>query len=264
MGATEGPALSHTWIPGSLLPPLLPWLALLAFFLMRSNRTAQAGWIVAPVAIGFVAYLALNNTQADMLPSDLITSIAHAVSALAFGLAALWLVSAGLAWKNRFLVFLAMAATLAVMGGFTFVVLQGWDAGFELLGTAILAGFGTGIITLALTLAGLILRRRYAPLGLTLWCVVLMLALSALFVSPFFVFAMLQGADAPFYQVFVGIGILAAFCFAVLLPFLVLSFANPFYRNRLQGLLHLGDKPAPPLMAAVPATEAERPIQPVA
>ncbi len=37
------------------------------------------------------------------------------------------------------------------------------------------------------------------------------------------------------------VGIMSGITFGVLLPFLVLSFANGFYRKRLKGLLHLGD-----------------------
>jgi hypothetical protein len=39
-----------------------------------------------------------------------------------------------------------------------------------------------------------------------------------------------------------------------MLPFLLLSFANGFYRERLKGLLHLGGAGAPPVITpSVPA-----------
>jgi hypothetical protein len=37
--------------------------------------------------------------------------------------------------------------------------------------------------------------------------------------------------------------------FGLLLPFLILSFANAFYRERLKDLLHLGREAPPPVIA---------------
>jgi hypothetical protein len=44
---------------------------------------------------------------------------------------------------------------------------------------------------------------------------------------------------------------MAMFTFAMLLPFLILSSASPFYRERLKALLHVKSE-APPVMAPVP------------
>ena len=49
----------------------------------------------------------------------------------------------------------------------------------------------------------------------------------------------------------------AGITFGVLLPFLVLSFANGFYRERLKGLLHLGGAAAPPVITPPPPAVAE-------
>jgi hypothetical protein len=66
-----------------------------------------------------------------------------------------------------------------------------------------------------------------------------------------------QLATGPFYVIshvpalviFGIVAVAAGITFAVLLPFLVLSFANRFYRERLKGLLHLGGAaPPPPVM----------------
>ena len=43
---------------------------------------------------------------------------------------------------------------------------------------------------------------------------------------------------------------MAGFSFGVVLPFLVLSFANGFYRERLKGLLHLGAAAPPPMITS--------------
>jgi hypothetical protein len=52
------------------------------------------------------------------------------------------------------------------------------------------------------------------------------------------------------------VGVSTGITFGVMLPFLVLSFANNLYRERLKGLLHLGGAEAPPVvtppLSAVP------------
>ena len=47
----------------------------------------------------------------------------------------------------------------------------------------------------------------------------------------------------------IGVLILAGISFGPLLPFLALSLANRFYRERLKGLLHLGCPETPPIIA---------------
>jgi hypothetical protein len=49
-----------------------------------------------------------------------------------------------------------------------------------------------------------------------------------------------------------AIGILAGVSFAVVLPYLLLSFISGFYRERLKGFLKLGSQEAPPVIPAEP------------
>jgi hypothetical protein len=51
-------------------------------------------------------------------------------------------------------------------------------------------------------------------------------------------------------------GVATGITFGTVLPFLVLSFVNQFYRERLKALLHLGDTAAPPVITPPMPTEA--------
>jgi hypothetical protein len=61
---------------------------------------------------------------------------------------------------------------------------------------------------------------------------------------------------------FMVVAVAAGISFGVLLPFLVLSFGNGFYRERLKGLLHLGGALAPPVITAPPSVVPEAVVSP--
>jgi hypothetical protein len=70
-----------------------------------------------------------------------------------------------------------------------------------------------------------------------------------LVIGPFFIIAVVSsGGNVPLVAVFGIVGVAAGITFGVLLPFLVLSFANGFYREWLKGLLHLGGAVPPPVI----------------
>ena len=92
---------------------------------------------------------------------------------------------------------------------------------------------------------------------LSLWLIAALVVVWLLVIGPFFIIAMLSsGGRIPALALFEIAGAAAGIAFGVLLPFLVLSFVNGFYRERLKALLHLGDMAAPPVitssMPAVP------------
>jgi hypothetical protein len=65
--------------------------------------------------------------------------------------------------------------------------------------------------------------------------------------GPFFLIGVIaSGGNIPVLALLAIVGAMAGITFGVLLPFLVLSFANRFYRERLKALLHLGAAAAPP------------------
>ena len=118
--------------------------------------------------------------------------------------------------------------------------------------TIVFVAFGVGVISLALFLAGCLCRRRYRPVGLTLWSLVFLAGLWFAILTPFAVIAMLaSGGELPWLEFVGGILIIVAISFALVLPFLLLSFANGFYRERLKLLF--------PVLEAVPPTMPDAP-----
>ena len=99
LGAKEGPPVAYDWMRASMLPVALPWLAILLLLVFKPNRFPRAWWILAPLAcltcgIGYVPEIWPS------MPSQLDEVLHDLVVALAFGVAAVWLLSAYL--KSRF------------------------------------------------------------------------------------------------------------------------------------------------------------------
>jgi hypothetical protein len=258
LGVQEGSPVVYNWTRPNPLPVVLPWLAVLLLLLLKSNRCPQAWWIWVP--LGTVAGLgAVLRSELEFIPSVLQEVGGGSVGAMGFGLAAVWLIAAHLGWKHRVL---AWAGTLVALGAFSFLTFglaQTTDGfGPETMPELVLLAVGTVVLSLAVTVAGLVCRGRYSPLRLCLWLLALLLGVWLLVVGPFFIVAMVfSPASPPIGALFGIVASLACLSLGLLLPFLILSFANAFYRARLKDLLHLGREAAPPVIERpVPAAAA--------
>ncbi len=250
LGSKQGEQVAYNWTAPSLVPQLLPWLAILALLALKPNRCASAWWVWIPLAfVGSVA--CLPDSVKDLLPSPQLEMFLDWVGSLGFGLAALWLLSSYLAWKHRMLAFLGMLLAQAVFSGWAYVSRQGGESfGPEQVAMGITVLVTVLIFSIALSLAGLLCRRRYGWLRLSLWLVAMLVAAWLLAVAICGVIATLaSGGRVPVVAFLVAVPIAAGITFGALLPFLVLAFVNGFYRERLKGLLHLGEAPAPPVIS---------------
>ena len=233
----------------NLLPVLLPWLAVLLLLLLKPNRCAQAWWIWVPVAC--VAGLAAELPSVlGFIPSSEDSFVVGMVTSMGFGLAAVWLLAGYLGWKQRALAWLG---TLVALGSFSFLTFGMREVaegiGGETAAGAVLLAAGAVVIATAVTLAGLVCRGRYAPVRLGLWLLVALLVLWLLVIGPLvLVAAVFGGGGAPLLAVLGTVPSATGLSFGLLLPFLILSFANAFYRARLKDLLHVGREAAPPVL----------------
>jgi hypothetical protein len=251
---------TFNWVAPNFLPAILPWLSVLALFLFRPNRSGSAWWIWAPVLGCFALESTMRNVFASNISSEPLDFICQITQAFFFSLAAVWLLSPYLAQKNRFLTFIT--STLA-LGGFSMWTLFtgggiGWDSNPPIWAVAIFLLVGLLVFSVALSLAGLFCRRRYGPIRLSLWSMVCFLVMSTLAILPFYIIATIQSrSSVPTMEFIAAVLGTAGVMFAALLPFLLLSFVNEFYRERLKDLLHLRalaqpPPPAPPIIVAPP------------
>src|SRR5208282_6576796 len=92
LGSKQGAPVIYDWVPPSLIPQALPWLAILALLTLKPNRCASAWWIWVPLAcVGGLA--SAPETVVELLPSSQFGVFLDLISALGFGVAAVWLLS---------------------------------------------------------------------------------------------------------------------------------------------------------------------------
>ena len=252
LGAKEGVPVTYNWTRASLLPAALPWLAILVLLVFKPNRCPRAWWILAPVAflscgIGFLPELWPS------MPSQIGEILPDLVSALAFGVAAVWLLSPYLKSRFRILNVLGFLLVLEGFGLVIYVFTQDWNEGVEAAGVGVGLALCAAIIPMAAGLAGLLCRRRYRPLVLCAGVLAMLLGLWGLVMLPIVLIqTAVAGQRVPVGELVAPVLAMTALCFGVLLPFLLLSFSNSLFRQRLIQVLGLAPE-LPPVIAPGPA-----------
>ena len=159
--------------------------------------------------------------------------------------------------RHRFVTFLCILFALAGFSALAFASQQS----LNLTGETLVAGIALLVSALvsaaALSLAGLSCRNRYRPAGLCVWLFLLLAVIWLAAMAPFFLIAMISSNGEIGWSEFFGpVLAAAAVNFAMLLPFLILSSASPFYRERLKALLHVKTA-APAVIAPLPGSQFE-------
>lgn len=257
LGTKQGPPVRFVWTLPNVLPLLLPWLAVLGLLALPSNRTARAWWIWAPLVA-----LALLGTglglAADAADNEGLSYMVQTACAAAFGLAAVWLLGAGLARRCRALNILLMALAFAAVSLLAFVVSPVFEQLWNLrqpepaIILYLLLYWITGGLVFAggLNLTGWMCRKQFSCLRVLLrlpfWLWVMWLVAGSLLG---YVMTFVLNSSFEWMGMLVGLFVLALVSFGMILPYLILSTACSFYRERLKTLLRL---PTAELSAAAP------------
>lgn len=248
LGDTTGVPVAYNWTGAGLIKPLLPWLGILLLLALKPNRNGRAWWILVPLLLT-AGILSWVLPLFDRMPSEMIGVINETFASLAFAFAALWLLATYLVCKHRFVTFLCFAPVLAFCSLVALAVQKDWgpirsgpELGDMVAGFVIL-GLGVGVGSLVLFLSGLITRRRWRPVVLTLLSMAMTLGMWIMIALPFFIIGTISSGRGflwtEFWEFMPPVLMVAAVSYGVLLPFLVLSFANSLFRERLMGLLHI-------------------------
>ena len=251
---------------------------MLALLALKPNRGWSAWWIWLPLAClagGCHCLKLVSQGASNALVEGALGLLLEVPVALALGLAALWLLAPYLDCRHRLRAFLGILTVLVAFAVFSFAATVGWGLGLEPLASLLdprhcAATANAGVMALpfvvplvlpipglaaAIVLCGLACRGRHRPFGLYLW---FFLSLLVVWAGP----ALLQllcriaSPGSLEYALVLGIGpLMVVVTFATLLPFLILSSASPFFRERLQVLLYLRPK-APPAIGAAASRPA--------
>ena len=243
LGAKEGAPVTYTWVLPSFMPMLLPWLAILGLLALKPNRCAAAWWIWLPLG----CLIAVTLAPMEILPAGT-NFFLDAIAALTAGLGAVWLLSNHIQRQHGFVTFLWVLCVLAGFSALAFVSERGWDFTQQTMQGGIILAVGVPGSAAALGLCGVICRRRYRPLSLYAWLLLVLVVLWLAIALPFFLIATISsGGGVEWSQFLVPVLAVGMFHFVVLAPFLILSSANPFYRERLKALLGVKPDEPPPI-----------------
>ncbi len=250
--------------------PMVPWLVILGLLALKPNRAWSAWWIWVPlagVAAGWHGLQAAWGHAPQDVAANALALLSQVPLGLTFGLAALWLLAPWVVRGHRFRAFLASLTVLAAFVAFTGAAAAGLGAVVEPVASLLdprhcAATARVGMASLpfvvptvlpalglaaALLLSGLACRGRMRSRRTSVWLglslLVVWVALSALAYGLYSLVSTEDLSYAPFFMV--GL-LLAAVTFATLVPFLILSVASPFFRERLKALLHVQPVELPP------------------
>ena len=211
-------------------------LVLLPLFLFRPNRCSKAWWIWLPVLVSAGA-----GTAIICLLSDYEWVLVQAACAFVVGLAAMWLLMPCLGSRYRLLAFLEALVVVAAFSELAFLPTllaekQGWLDFRPYLATVL--ALGSLAVTLALTLDGLSIRRRFGRVRFVCWLGVWTVLVWTAIATPFVIVGSLTG-NIEWGATVLSILCVSAITFALFLPFVLLSFFQPFYRARFFGFLKI-------------------------
>ena len=233
LGAQDVGADEFDWKRVTALPKLLPWALLLALFGLKFNRPPKARLIFIPLALVLFAVLVFQKVITTY--GSRFEMLGLLVGAMSMGMALLWLVTPLLQGRSKTLTFLGISVVLAGSACLTYLA----DASFQIaenetVGMLIGLVVGAVMASLSLSLAGFCCRKPHGPLLYPLCLIGFLLLASVLAIV---VLSVATGSFPPLLLMFPITGVFVLLNMAYLLPFLILSASNAFYRERFRALV---------------------------
>lgn len=236
-GPTDGKPVLYHFSPLYHVQGLIPWLLLpLAFVALKENRTLQAAWILAPIALlaGFYwAFMAIvKATSGSMMQMNQLFTI------MVLGFSLIWLLADRIGGRSRIATLLLAAF---IYFGFLGANLLTSDFGKEAMTVASMAAVAIPPIVLAFAVASLLSSRSLGKTRFVAVMGVVLLVSFAVILSVVTLIAhpshSLRGQIGEL--VFASLIFSAVFLVA-LTPFLILLWANRFWRRRFACVMGIG------------------------
>jgi hypothetical protein len=207
----------------------------LAFVTLKENRTAQAAWILAAVALLGMIYLAVMEIL--RMDSGGIVQLNVMFTIIVLGFSMIWLLAERIGNRNRFVTFLL--ATL-IYSGFLGVSLL--SAGFSrsIITVVSLAAISIPAILFAFVIATLTSPKPFntARFIITIGAVFFIVLLISLSTITFVIY---RTPEIPLNSQIGEVVMISFFSSLIyyvgLLPFLILLLSNPFWRKRFEAVL---------------------------
>jgi hypothetical protein len=219
----------------------------LAFVALKENRTLQAAWILAPIALLAIAYSAVLNILRMDSGGAVQLNVIFTIIVLGFSM--IWLLAERIGNRNRFVTFLL--ATLIYFGLLGVSLLS---AGFSrsIIAIVSLAAISIPAILFAFVIATLTSPKPFntARFIITIGAALFGVSLILFSITMFIVY---QSQDLPISTTWITdlftVSLLSSLIYyGGLMPFLILLFSNTFWRKRFEAVLGIQTKiPIEPL-----------------
>ena len=258
LGPSQGQALAYDWKWYYSAMGALVWLPLvLALAIPPANRNRRALLILVPLVV--VVSLWSLFKKAVGMPSSSAYRFDVWAGSLAAGLAVLWLLAPYLALARgtaRFFGAIALLVAVAYVGSLAYGT---WFSSDTVLHLIVLVLLGLVLLT-GIAVAARRYRRGGGPVRFMLWLALWTAVGGLAAMSGYFVVvtgvlsSALRGAElARMLPQVCLVGLMLGMCVYVLnLPFMILGFVSPFFRERMQACLGLNPVPKGPDVTVPP------------
>jgi hypothetical protein len=226
---------------------LIVWLALiLATVLPKANRNPRTLLIFVPLVIVNLLWLVVKASGIVSSDASEFSTVFHSI---AVGITILWLI---VNYFNRFrgwARFLISFITIVVV---SYLGTLSYSTGFptELILIPILCASMAITMLSAMTIAGKLCQWKYRPLNFMLWLALWTPLVSLVTTFVFYIvgFAIMSSGSGPYILQMILmvsiVGLIFGLCLYVMnLPFMILGFTNPFFRERFCSCLRLKSIP---------------------
>jgi hypothetical protein len=240
-GPKDGKPVIYHFNPIYHAQGIIPWLIfLLVFVSLKENRTPQAAWILAPIALLGTIYSAVMNILQMDSGSTVQLNVMFTIMVVGFSM--VWLLAERIGNRNRFVTFL-----LTTLIYFSFLGLTMLSGGFgkDMIAMASFAAISIQTIIFAFIIAALIPPRSFNTarfiiyIGAALFGVLLII-----FSITLSILYQIQNLPA---NTWVADSLIVSFFSSLiyytgLLPFLILLFSNTFWRRRFEAVFGIKTK----------------------
>jgi len=242
LGPHQGEAISYNWKGYYSASGFVIWLALiLAIVIPKDNHNIHVLWIVVPLVVLNRLWSSFNKITG--MSSSSAIQFDTVFRSMLIGIAVLWLIVNYFKRSGGFIRFLLSFVTVVLVAGLGTLSYSTEFSNETTLFLAVFAFITFGMLT-AIVITRKLCKGKYRPVCFLLWLALWTLICSIFATMGFLIVGSLIMSSGPdFFEattfvILVG-SILGLSLYVLNLPFLILGFAHPFFRERLCACLNL-------------------------
>lgn len=247
LGPKQGQAAAFNWKWYYSVPGFAIWFVLIAVIaLPKSNHNINVLTILLPIAVLNLLWPIL--VKVTSMPSSGASQFFAIFQSMLIGIAILWLMGDYISRFGGFIKFLLSLAIMVITAGVGFLSYS-TRLSREVPVFLVLLICMAFALLLAIIISRRFCRKKYSPVRFMLWLAVWTILLGSFSTLIFFILGSFILSSWPsrliqqLIQVLLIGLIFGLFIYVINLPYMLLGFVNPFFRQRFYACLRLKPKP---------------------